>query len=153
MKLKFKISAIFFVTIFLTKFENLAFTQKLVLGSEQVGICSYYAERFDGQKTTNGELYDKNQFTAAHRTLPFNTLVAVTNPLTNISIVVRINDRGPYSRDRLIDVSDIAAEILGVKKHGVVKVTVRIVGFNSFQNLEAIDPDDQTAEIRNSKNL
>ena len=69
------------------------------------GIGSYYAEEFNGRKTSNGEVYDMHQMTAAHRTLPFGTLVRVTNTSSGKSVVVRINDRLPR-RDRLIDLSD-----------------------------------------------
>src|SRR5207249_2834839 len=69
------------------------------------GVASYYAEEFNGRKTSNGEVYDMNKMTAAHRTLPFNTKVEVTNLASGKAVVVRINDRGPFKDDRIIDVS------------------------------------------------
>jgi rare lipoprotein A len=132
--------------------KNNLLSQRLILGSELEGSCSFYNDKFDGLKTTSGELYDKSQFTAAHRTLPFNALIAVTNLRNSITIIVRVNDRGPHTQSRMLDVSGAAADILGIKNRGVEKVKMRVVGFDNFQYLEPIDPPDMTAEIRNSKN-
>ncbi|MFM7725084.1 MAG: septal ring lytic transglycosylase RlpA family protein, partial [Flavobacteriales bacterium] len=86
--------------------------------------ASFYHDSFDGRKTSNGERYDKTDFTAAHRTLPFNSLVLVTNKLNNTSVVVRINDRGPFKRSRVIDLSKSAAMKVGMIPFGVVPVQV-----------------------------
>ena len=126
--------------------------QKLILGSERTGLCSYYSDKFEGLKTSNGELYDKSLFTAAHKYLPFNTLVSIINIMTGEEVIVRINDRGPNTRKRMIDISGEAANKLGIKKCGIVKVKMRIIGFDSFQYLLSSDPVDLTAEILNSKN-
>ena len=82
------------------------------------GSASYYADRFHGRRTASGEVYDNTALTAAHRTLPFGTRVRVTNPATGASVVVRINDRGPFTPGRTIDVSRAAAEQLGLIRAG-----------------------------------
>jgi rare lipoprotein A len=96
-------------------------------GSPQVGLASWYGPAFDGKRTASGERFDMNTLTAAHRTLPLNSYARVTNLATGRSIVVRINDRGPYSPGRIIDLSARAARELGMKKHGVARVRVEPV--------------------------
>lgn len=92
------------------------------------GIASYYHRKFEGRRTSNGERYRRKLLTAAHRTLPFNTKVKITNPENKKWVIVRINDRGPYHRKRLIDVSEKAAKHLGlIKKHGLCHVIVEEV--------------------------
>jgi rare lipoprotein A len=90
----------------------------------EVGLASYYADRFHGRRTASGERYDRNAFTAAHRGLPFGTRVAVTNLDNGRSVTVRINDRGPFVKGRVIDLSHAAAVQLGMLQRGVVKVRV-----------------------------
>ena len=92
------------------------------------GIASWYGPGFHGRRTANGEIYDQNKLTAAHLSLPFNTLVKVTFVHTGKEVVVRINDRGPYIRGRIIDLSHAAAEEIGLCPHGVGKVIIEIVG-------------------------
>ncbi|UBS31884.1 septal ring lytic transglycosylase RlpA family protein [Altererythrobacter sp. N1] len=82
-----------------------------VIGS---GIASYYGRKFNGRPTASGERFDMNALTAAHKTLPFGSKVRVTNPRNGKSVVVRINDRGPYSHGRLIDLSRAAASEIGL---------------------------------------
>jgi rare lipoprotein A len=92
------------------------------------GYASYYANKFEGRRTANGERYRKKYFTAAHRTLPFGTLLKVTNPKNHKWVIVRINDRGPHHKKRVIDLSYKAAKHLGiVKSHGVVRVYIEEV--------------------------
>jgi rare lipoprotein A len=93
----------------------------------QDGIASYYAEEFHGRKTSNGETFDMNALTAAHQTLPFGTLVRVTNKATGKSVVVRINDRGPFLKDRIIDLSLAAAEKIGMIGPGTAEVHLEIL--------------------------
>jgi rare lipoprotein A len=97
--------------------------QDTVLGR---GSASYYAAKFDGRRTASGERFDNAAMTAAHRTLPFGTLVRVTNLANGRSVVVRINDRGPFSAGRMIDVSRAAASELGLiaRGHGMVELAV-----------------------------
>ncbi len=91
------------------------------------GIASYYADEFDGRKTSNGEIYDMNTLTAAHRTLPFNSRVRVTNLDNNRNVVVRINDRGPFVDNRVIDLSLKAAMEIGLITHGTAPVRIEIL--------------------------
>jgi len=92
-----------------------------------LGKASYYAEEFHGRKTASGEIYDMSKFTAAHRTLPFGTICRVTNLKTNKSILVRINDRGPFVPDRIIDLSKSAAQALGGINQGIIEVKIEIL--------------------------
>lgn len=91
------------------------------------GIASYYHDKFHGRTTANGEIYHKDSLTAAHRSLPFQTYVKVTNLSNNKSVIVKINDRGPFVKGRIIDVSKAAASQLGIIKQGVAKVSVEII--------------------------
>jgi rare lipoprotein A len=90
------------------------------------GMASYYGSEFAGRRTASGERFDPGQLTAAHRTLPFGSKVRVTNPANGRSVVVRINDRGPFTRGRLIDVSRAAAVQLGLigPGHGRVELAL-----------------------------
>ncbi|NTW49745.1 MAG: septal ring lytic transglycosylase RlpA family protein [Chlorobiales bacterium] len=88
------------------------------------GRASYYADEFHGRKTSSGEVYDMHMFTAAHRTLPFGTKVKITNLQNSKITVVRINDRGPWKRDRVIDMSLAAAKKLGLIGPGSAKVRI-----------------------------
>lgn len=90
----------------------------------ETGIASWYGPGFHGEKTANGEKFDTNELTAAHRTLQMPSLVRVTNLENGRSIVVRVNDRGPFSKARIIDVSSKAADLLGFKGRGTAKVRV-----------------------------
>jgi rare lipoprotein A len=92
----------------------------------QQGKASYYSDKLQGRKTASGERYNKKALTAAHRKLPFNTQVKVTNTRTRQSVVVRINDRGPFVKGRVIDVSRAAAEQIGLVKSGTADVVVEI---------------------------
>lgn len=91
------------------------------------GLASWYGPGFHGRRSANGEVYNQNALTAAHRSLPFGTRVRVTNKRTGRSVVVRINDRGPYSGGRIIDLSAAAARILGVINTGVAPVRVEVL--------------------------
>jgi len=94
---------------------------------QETGIASWYGEEFQGSQTANGETYDLNGLTAAHPTLPFGTKVKVTNLDNRKNILLRINDRGPYFGQRLIDVSWAAAKRLGFAESGTTRVRVEIV--------------------------
>ncbi|MFC5409412.1 septal ring lytic transglycosylase RlpA family protein [Larkinella bovis] len=99
-------------------------------GLIQKGKASFYSKRFHGKKTTSGERYQNDKLTAAHSTLPMNTLVEVTNLANNQSVVVRINDRGPHGKGRIIDLAYSAAKTLGMVKSGIANVAIRVVGVN-----------------------
>lgn len=93
----------------------------------QVGFASWYGSRFHGDQTADGERFDMNALTAAHRTLPFNSYVRVTDLATGRSVIVRINDRGPYEAHRIIDLSARAARELGITADGTARVRIDVV--------------------------
>lgn len=97
-------------------------------GYDKIGNASWYGPTFHGRKTANGEFFDMNRLTGAHPTLPLPSFVKVTNLKNNKSIVIRINDRGPYSHTRILDVSKKTAEVLGFKRSGTARVRVTYVG-------------------------
>ncbi|MFA6726002.1 MAG: septal ring lytic transglycosylase RlpA family protein [Candidatus Cloacimonadaceae bacterium] len=93
----------------------------------EIWLASYYSKRFNGKKTASGETYNQNEYTCAHKTLPFNTLLKITNPKNGKTVQVRVIDRGPFIRGRDLDLSYAAAKELGLLKHGVMKVSVEII--------------------------
>ncbi len=93
----------------------------------QSGLASWYGKEEHGKLTANGETFDRRAMTAAHRGLPFNSIVRVTNVENGRSVTVRINDRGPYRGKRILDVSEAAADSLGMRKSGVVPVRIEAV--------------------------
>lgn len=100
-------------------------------GYDETGIASWYGPGFHGQRTANGEVFDQNELTAAHPTLPMPTLARVTNLDNGRSLVVRINDRGPFAGGRMIDVSRRASQMLGFEKLGTAKVRVQVLADES----------------------
>jgi rare lipoprotein A len=96
-------------------------------GEKSTGICSYYGRGFDGRKTASGEKLDNDEFTGAHRTLPFGTKVKVTNLKNNKSCIVTITDRGPWKRKRIIDVTLAAAKELDMIRSGLCEVEVEVL--------------------------
>lgn len=101
----------------------------------EIGMASFYADKFDGRVTASGETFDQQKYTAAHRTLPFGTLVKVTNLNNKKTVEVVINDRGPFVKERVIDLSKVAAMDLGFVKQGVAKVKVEVVKLASQQGV------------------
>ena len=95
--------------------------------AQEVGMASYYHDYFQGKRTASGELYDQRKMTAAHKSLPIGTLVKVTNLENEKSVIVRINDRGPYVRTRVIDLSKLAAIQLGFVQKGSTQVSVEVL--------------------------
>ena len=95
---------------------------------DEVGIASWYGPKFHGRRTANGEIFDMNLLTAAHPTLPMPVRARVTNLENGKSIIVRINDRGPFAKDREIDLSRKAAEVLGFRDKGTTSVRVQYLG-------------------------
>src|SRR4051812_18331230 len=95
---------------------------------DETGIASWYGPTFYGHHTANGEMYDGNQLTAAHKTLPMPVNVRVTNLDNGKSLILRVNDRGPYARGRIIDLSKRAAELLDVVQTGTARVRVTYLG-------------------------
>lgn len=92
-----------------------------------LGIASWYGPGFDGKQTASGEHFDKDHFTAAHRSLPFGTVVRVKNLHNGRSVDVRINDRGPFVKGRIIDLSEAAAHQIDMKQRGIGEVEVRVL--------------------------
>jgi peptidoglycan lytic transglycosylase len=98
---------------------------------DAIGIASWYGEPFHGQATANGETYDMNDLTAAHKTLPLPSLVEVTNLSNGRTIQLRVNDRGPFADERIIDISRRGAQLLGFQDQGITRVRVRILADES----------------------
>jgi len=105
----------------------LCFSLATAMAQVQVGKASFYADKFEGSPTASGEKYRASRLTAAHKTLPFGTKVRVTNLANNESVVVTINDRGPFVEGRIIDVSKSAAERLSFFNQGTTEVKMEIV--------------------------
>jgi rare lipoprotein A len=93
-----------------------------------VGLASHYGPEWEGRRTASGEIFHNRALTAADRTLPFGTRVRVTSLRTGKSVIVRINDRGPFVRGRVIDLSDEAAQRIGLGSQGVVPVRLEVLG-------------------------
>ena len=113
----------------------------------QNGMASFYADRFEGRPTASGETFRQQKLTGAHLTLPFGTHVQVTNRANGRQAIVRINDRGPYAEDRIIDVSRIAAERLGFFSEGVAEVRLEVVAAAAAVKIESATPPDSTEEV------
>ncbi|ADO96037.1 TPA: septal ring lytic transglycosylase RlpA family protein [Haemophilus influenzae] len=99
------------------------------------GLASYYHLKFDGRKTASGDVYNSKQFTAAHKTLPINSYALVTNLHNNRKVIVRINDRGPFSDKRLIDLSHAAAKEIGLISRGIGQVRIEALHVAKNGNL------------------
>ena len=93
----------------------------------QGGVASWYGREHDGMPTASGEIYNRHKFTAASRHFPFNTVVRVTNQKNGRSVNVRINDRGPFEKGRVLDLSEAAADSLDMKKSGLAPVKIEVV--------------------------
>jgi rare lipoprotein A len=98
------------------------------LGHTEQGMASWYGKQFHGRKTANGEIFDMHSVSAAHKTMPLPSYARVTNAANGKSIIVRVNDRGPFAHNRLIDLSSRTADLLDFKSSGHVKVKVEYVG-------------------------
>jgi rare lipoprotein A len=116
---------------FLIKSATL-YSQQVSLGTEFFGAASYYGSKFYGNKTASGEILKKDELTCAHPTLPFGTMLEVTNLKSNKWCIVRVNDRGPYAHGRIIDVTHRAAKHLGMFRSGIIKVKLTVVGDHSI---------------------
>jgi rare lipoprotein A len=106
---------------------------------DETGIASWYGDFFHGRKTANGEVYDMNRLSAAHPTLPMPTYARVTSLRNNRSIIVRVNDRGPYKSGRIIDLSRRAAELLGFHNHGTGPVRVQYLGIAPMDGDDSVE--------------
>ncbi|WP_412175104.1 septal ring lytic transglycosylase RlpA family protein [Campylobacter sp. IFREMER_LSEM_CL1904] len=104
------------------------------VGETADGIASWYGPGFHGKKTSNGETYDQHAYTAAHKTLPMNTIVKVTNLKNHRQTTVRINDRGPFVAGRIIDLSNMAARDIDMIQAGTAPVRLEVIGFGTSAN-------------------
>ncbi|MEO0129626.1 MAG: septal ring lytic transglycosylase RlpA family protein [candidate division WOR-3 bacterium] len=93
----------------------------------EIGTASYYSDSFHGKKTASGEVYNKWDYTCAHRTLPFGTKLKVINLENKKSVIVKVNDRGPQKKDRIVDLSYAAARDIDMITRGIVKVKIEVV--------------------------
>lgn len=117
----------------------------------ETGMASWYGKDFHNKKTANGETYDMRAITAAHRTLPLPSIVRVTNLENGRSIIARVNDRGPYVKNRIIDLSEKGAELLGYKMQGTAKVKVEILEKESRAIKEAMLANNNKSKLTNNK--
>ena len=102
-------------------------TQSVQIGSTETGIASWYGHPYHGRRSASGEIYDMEQFTAAHRTLPFGTWVEVTDLQNQKTVEVRINDRGPFVDGRIIDLSLAAARSIDMVGPGIARVQLKVI--------------------------
>ena len=109
------------------KIAGARYTPRESYSFEQTGVASWYGPNFHGKMTANGEIFDKYALTAAHKTLQMPSIVRVTNLENGRSIIVRINDRGPFSKGRIIDLSERSAEVLGFKNQGTARVKIQVL--------------------------
>jgi rare lipoprotein A len=113
------------------------------LGKTETGNASYYATRFHGKKTSFGEVHKSTELIAAHRSYPLNTMLEVTNLENDEKVIVRVNDRGPFSKNRVVDLSKEAARLLGIVAKGVANVSIRVVGMEGMVLLASSEEIDQ----------
>ncbi len=99
------------------------------IGYSETGVASWYGPEFQGRRTASGEIFDMHALTAAHRTLPFGSIVRVTRLDTGAEVVVRINDRGPFAKGRILDLSYAAALKLDLVRSGTARVRIEVIGF------------------------
>jgi len=111
----------------------------------ETGVASWYGPKFDGKPTANGEVFDMNELSAAHRTLPMPSMVRVVNLDNGRSLALRVNDRGPFARGRIIDVSRRAAQLLGFRYRGTARVKLELMADES-RRLAALNQPGQIAE-------
>ena len=131
-----------YVTVFLAlvKLTNPASDDKI-----SSGTASFYAKKFEGRRTSSGQRYRATEHTAAHRTYPFGTLLEITNQDNGLKTIVRINDRGPHAKKRLIDLSYSAAKDLGLISSGTADVTLKVISLGKANDLE--EYEDKTEEV------
>lgn len=138
--------------------DDICYTPSVIsIGHKVRGVASWYGKKFHGRKTSNGETYDMYGLSAAHKTFPMNTIVRVTNVDNGSNIILRINDRGPFVDDRIIDLSYGAALKLNYAKKGLINVELEVLGFNgdinsnlSFKHTPNNNDDIQRKSILNN---
>ncbi|MBN1252826.1 MAG: septal ring lytic transglycosylase RlpA family protein [Bacteroidales bacterium] len=134
---KIFIVLLIFYIVFINIGCNISNTKKQKELHIEKGIASWYGKEFNGKPTASGEVFNMNKLTAAHKNLEFGTLVKVKNLKTNETVIVKINDRGPYSKNRIIDLSKKAAKKIKILNSGIGNVSISIYGYEN-NNLSAI---------------
>jgi rare lipoprotein A (peptidoglycan hydrolase) len=126
--------------------KNRTYTpQREPVGEKFRGYASWYGEKYHGKQTANGEIFDMNLMTAAHKTLPMNTMISVKNLENGKSVIVRINDRGPFVDDRVLDLSKKAGEKLDIFKTGIIYVEYQILGYGGNIDLSLLVEEREEA--------
>jgi rare lipoprotein A len=113
------------------------------LGYTERGIISYYTEKFENRTTASGEKFDNNDFVGSHKKLPFNSRVKVTNISTGKSVIIRINDRGPYAYGRIMDVSKAAAKEIGLTSTGTTKADLEVISLGETALSKETDTEEK----------
>lgn len=119
--------------------EGVTYSPRIDYEYVETGVASWYGDKFHGNRTANGEAFDMNTISAAHRTLPLPSMVRVTNLENGRALNVRVNDRGPFARGRIIDVSRRAAQLLGFERKGTAMVRVEILAEESIAMARGMD--------------
>lgn len=127
------------------KIKNRQYYPAETFSHTETGIASWYGPNFHGKLTANGEIFNKNDLTAAHRTLQLPSIIRVTNLRNGRSIILRVNDRGPFAHDRVLDVSERAASLLGFKNQGTTKVRIDVLPYESRKVAEAAKAGKNTS--------
>jgi rare lipoprotein A len=110
------------------------------------GTASFYAKKFEGKRTSSGQRYRSTERTAAHRTFPFGTLLEITNHRNGLKTIVRVNDRGPHAKSRLIDLSYSAAKDLGLISSGTADVTLKVISMGKPSDLQEVEENIEIEE-------
>jgi rare lipoprotein A len=125
------------------KIAGKVYKPKIEPDYSEKGMASWYGDEFHNRRTANGEIFHKGDLTAAHRTLPLPSIVKITNLANNKTVIVRVNDRGPFAKGRILDVSEHAAKILGFKNIGTAMVKVEILPNESTAALKTVKIKDE----------
>ena len=131
-----KFSSVILILLMIVMPNLSIYAQKVDIGHSFKGYASYYHTKFLGRKTANGETFTRGAYTCAHKSLPFGTLIEVENTKTGRWVIVRVNDRGPFAKNRVLDLSIDAAKHLGILEKGVAYISAKVVGFDG--NLELL---------------
>ncbi|QCD44788.1 septal ring lytic transglycosylase RlpA family protein [Campylobacter mucosalis] len=123
------------------------------VGDKASGTASWYGPDFHGKKTSNGEIYNMHNMTAAHKTLPMNTILKVTNLKNSRSVVVRVNDRGPFVGNRVLDLSKAAAQQLDMIANGTAPVSMEVIGFHENTPVAQNKPTQNTGMQMNTQSF
>ena len=125
--MQFLFSRILLGVLILVEMAFAGCVHKPVVGQPERGLASWYGQNHQGKRTASGEIFNMYDLTAAHRTLPMNSRVKVTDLISGRSVIVRINDRGPFGRGRIVDLSYEAAKRLGFLQRGTTEVTIELL--------------------------